>query len=690
MFKNMNLVTKIANAFIVLVVGMLVMVGVSYNGIHKIGNEIKEITKYEEPLVDNVVEMEKDILKQEILIDELVISSSDIHSDRFAQMKQDIQDMERNSDKLLKGCDSLVQKAVTHTDHEKLIQQYKKVGKVCQELGAKQNYFKTHFKTLIDKVENENKTVLKEDEDKLKSKLDEMDIQVGNVVKEIEVLSSNLEEKAKNDESSVITLVISISLFVIFIAIFISIMLSKEIRYKINTFQKGLLNFFEYLNRETSTVEELDDRSHDEIGTMAKVVNQNIAKTKQNIDEDRQVIENTITVLAEFEQGDLCQRVNANTSNPALQELTRLLNQMAGTIEVNIDNILDVLEEYSNGKYLNKVHTNGVKAHLEKLANGVNTLGDAISAMLVENKQNGLSLDDSSDILLENVDVLNRNSNEAAAALEETAAAIEEITSNISHNTENVLKMAGFASQLNKSANSGEDLAKETAVAMTEIDEEVNAINDSISVIDQIAFQTNILSLNAAVEAATAGEAGKGFAVVAQEVRNLASRSAEAAAEIKTLVENATQKANYGKDISDKMISGYEELNSNIENTINIISDVETASKEQLQGIEQINDAVNSLDMQTQQNANIASQTHTVAVQTDRIAKLVVSNANAKEFIGKDSVKAKVLDDDIHTPKTVISTNTPSNNTPKAVSPTPTKKIETITSNIDDDEWASF
>ena len=159
--------------------------------------------------------------------------------------------------------------------------------------------------------------------------------------------------------------------------------------------------------------------------------------------------------------------------------------------------------------------------------------------------------------------------------------------------------------------------------------------------IDQIAFQTNILSLNAAVEAATAGEAGKGFAVVAQEVRNLASRSADAAKEIKNIVETATSKANQGKEIANHMIDGYKELNQNISQTINLISDIEMSSKEQLMGIEQINDAVNSLDQQTQQNAQIASQTHDVALLTDDIAKLIVNDANTKEFNGKNEVKAK-------------------------------------------------
>ena len=125
----------------------------------------------------------------------------------------------------------------------------------------------------------------------------------------------------------------------------------------------------------------------------------------------------------------------------------------------------------------------------------------------------------------------------------------------------------------------------------------------------------------------------KGFAVVAQEVRNLASRSAEAANEIKTLVENATTKANDGKVIASKMIDGYGVLNENISKTIELISDVESASHEQKAGIEQINDAIGSLDHKTQENASISNKTKDVANETDSIAKVILKSADEKEFI---------------------------------------------------------
>ena len=434
-----------------------------------------------------------------------------------------------------------------------------------------------------------------------------------------------------------------------------------------------------YINYEINTLPQLDRSSK---GLNQEVINKfnsifNTLNQKQN--EELQIFGELLLVTEKMASGTFTDKIyHTNTSNIKLNYIAKSINILADNMQNTIGKVLIILESYSNYNYLKTLDENSVENDFKTLFKDINNLGNAITQMLVENKSNGLTLDESSNILLRNVDSLNVSSNKAAASLEETAAALEEITSNIRSTTENIAKMSNLSNSVTKSSTNGEKLANKTTIAMEEINVQVNSINDAISVIDQIAFQTNILSLNAAVEAATAGEAGKGFAVVAQEVRNLANRSAEAAREIKNIVESAKNKADEGKDIASYMIDGYKELNENIQQTINLISNIEISSKEQLEGIEQINDAVNSLDQQTQQNAQIASQTHDIAVLTDEIAKLVVSDANAKEFTGKNEVKAKDISDKINQSNNHV--------TQKNDSVTTNSKI----SHKNNDEWESF
>ena len=267
--------------------------------------------------------------------------------------------------------------------------------------------------------------------------------------------------------------------------------------------------------------------------------------------------------------------------------------------------ILRVVSSYANDDFTDNIKVvDKYKDDMKFLMESINKLGSSLERNAKSNFINGQTLEENSSIMTSSMNNLASKANDQAASLEETAAALEEITSITRNNAENATKMATLGQIVKKSVSTGESLASKTANSMDEINEKVNSINEAISVIDQIAFQTNILSLNAAVEAATAGEAGRGFAVVAAEVRNLANRSADAAREIKNLVQEATMKANDGKMVSADMIEGYKELNKNISETIHIIEDVSKASKEQMTGIEQINDAVNMLDRVTQENAS--------------------------------------------------------------------------------------
>ena len=394
-------------------------------------------------------------------------------------------------------------------------------------------------------------------------------------------------------------------------------------------FQK-YIKFTQFKENSFEYVEKTGNKDLDEL---FQKWNHQIKETEISIKSDMNVIGEIVLTADKMKQGIFRCRVKSETKNPMVSTLKKTINHMLDSLEDKMIKLESTLNAYSNDDFRPVIDIDPIlKARMLAVMTSINGLGKTLSDGAKSNLNNGQILQQSSHKMSISMSNLATKANEQAASLEETAASVEEITSITRNNSVNASKMAELGLTVKNSIASSQTLAYQTVNSMEEIHKRVSAINDSINIIDQIAFQTNILSLNAAVEAATAGEAGKGFAVVAAEVRTLASRSAEAAKEIKNLVEDANSKANQGKTISDTMINGYEKLNEIISETIHIIEDVSSASQEQMQGIEQINYAISILDKVTQENAKEATQIAQISINVESLAKQLVDDANSKKF----------------------------------------------------------
>jgi methyl-accepting chemotaxis protein len=222
---------------------------------------------------------------------------------------------------------------------------------------------------------------------------------------------------------------------------------------------------------------------------------------------------------------------------------------------------------------------------------------------------------------------LSARTEQSAASLEETAASMEELTGTVGNSAEAAARAGQMAQDASGVANQGGDVVTEVVATMADIATASARIRDIIGVIDGIAFQTNILALNAAVEAARAGEQGRGFAVVAGEVRLLAQRSAQAAKEIKDLINDSVGRVNEGTELVQRAGSTMTSIVSNVQKVADILSEITAAAGEQSTGILQVNQAVTQLDSSTQQNAALVEQATAASdvlhEQASRLAEVV-------------------------------------------------------------------
>jgi len=449
----------------------------------------------------------------------------------------------------------------------------------------------------------------------------------------------------KDDLTAFMYKVIISSVLGLIFVMFIGHIISTKIVDALERFKVGLGYFFSYTIREKDFLKPMEVVGRDEFAQMTSDMNEQIKKTEHIIEQDKKVVLEIDDIMSKVKSGFLGFTIKQKGATSEVESLRININDMLEDTKKKVDDINIVLDNYAGGDYTYELDIESKKTmhgDIGSLLTSSALLGTSVSQLLAMISNAGNELNQSTEVLKTSSQNLSQSSNAQAASLEETAAAVEEITSNIENSAENIMSMSKLADNLNNSANTGAKLAQETSQSMDEINDKVTYINKAIEVIDQIAFQTNILSLNAAVEAATAGEAGKGFAVVAQEVRNLASRSAEAAKDIKALVEDAAQRSNNGKETANKMIEGYTDLNNKIIETKDIIDNVTSSSQEQKEGMVQINDAMNKLDHATQENAETANSIDTLSNEVKELSNRLIHITSSAKF--DDKILKQVCD----------------------------------------------
>ncbi|WP_447744199.1 methyl-accepting chemotaxis protein [Pseudomonas nicosulfuronedens] len=337
--------------------------------------------------------------------------------------------------------------------------------------------------------------------------------------------------------------------------------------------------------------------------------------------------------------GDFTQRIEASNKEGFFLKIATGLNNLVDTADKGLRDVTRVLGALAKGDLTQRIDAD-YQGTFGELKDYANETAQSLSRMLGQIREAAGTIHTAASEIASGNAELSTRTEQQASSLEETASSMEELTSTVKLNAENARQANSLAVNASEVATEGGSVVQKVVGTMSAINDSARKIADIIGVIDGIAFQTNILALNAAVEAARAGEQGRGFAVVAGEVRTLAQRSAAAAKEIKTLINDSVDKVENGNSLVAQAGQTMSDIVVAIKRVTDIMAEIAAASAEQSSGIEEVNGAVAQMDEMTQQNAALVEEAAASAEALQEQAGLLNQQVGVFKL---DSIAATVV-----------------------------------------------
>ncbi len=342
---------------------------------------------------------------------------------------------------------------------------------------------------------------------------------------------------------------------------------------------------------------------------------------------DRLALEKEVdNVVAAATDGDFSHRVDLAGKEGFMRKLAESINQLSVVVDQATGDLAAMLETMAEGDLTRRMTTD-YQGRFGELKESANRTADQLTGIVAEVQNTTMEVENAAAEISTGTTDLSDRTEQAASNLEETAAASEQMSANVRNNADHAKNAAQLAASTNQVASRGGQVVEQAVDAMSQIEQSAKRITDIIGVIDEIAFQTNLLALNASVEAARAGEAGKGFAVVAQEVRQLAQRSAQAASDIKILIQDSNSQVQGGVELVNQAGQALSEILDSIGQVTSIVQEISGASQEQASGVQEINGSITSMDQMTQQNSALveesAASARTLSDQAKKLADLM-------------------------------------------------------------------